>query len=56
MTGEPKLVVDCRGALLENALWVPLVFPSSITAHSDKFEGFVPSLIGKPDFLGMYQT
>ena len=43
-------------AAIENALWVPLVFPSSITAHSDKFEGFVPSLIGKPDFLGMYQT
>ena len=31
-------------AAIENALWVPLVFPSSITAHSDKFEGFVPSL------------
>ena len=43
-------------AALENALWVPLVFPSSIIAHTDEFGGFVPSLIGKPDFLTMYQV
>jgi ABC-type transport system substrate-binding protein len=43
-------------AAVENALWIPLVYPSSITAHTDEFAGFVPSLIGKPDFLPMYQV
>jgi ABC-type transport system substrate-binding protein len=43
-------------AAVDQALWVPLVFPSSITAHRDVFAGFVPSLIGKPDFLTMYQV
>jgi ABC-type transport system substrate-binding protein len=45
-----------NAAVVENALWVPLVYPASTTAHVDEFAGFVPSLIGKPDFLGMYQV
>jgi ABC-type transport system substrate-binding protein len=43
-------------AVVENALWVPLVYPASTTAHTDQFAGFVPSLIGKPDFTRMYQA
>ncbi len=43
-------------AVVSNALWVPLVYPASTTAHTDEFAGFVPSLIGKPDFLSMHQT
>jgi peptide/nickel transport system substrate-binding protein len=42
-------------AIVENALWVPLVYPASITAWKSDFEGFVPSLIGTPDFLTVDQ-
>jgi peptide/nickel transport system substrate-binding protein len=43
-------------AAVEHALWIPLVYPPSITAHSAGFAGFVPSLMAKPDFLSMYQV
>jgi ABC-type transport system substrate-binding protein len=42
-------------AVVDNALWVPLVFPASISAYSSSFKGFVPSLIAKPDFSTMYK-
>ena len=47
---------DLNEAVVENALWIPLVYPASTTAYTDQFAGFVPSLIGKPDFTGMYQA
>ena len=31
------------------------MYPTANTAYTDDFAGFVPSLIGKPDFLTMYQ-
>ena len=40
---------------VEHAMWIPLMYPTANTAHTDDFAGFVPSLIGKPDFLTMYQ-
>jgi len=47
---------DLNAAVVENALWIPLVYPAGTTAHTDAFAGFVPSLIGKPDFTRMYET
>ena len=43
-----------NAAAIENALWVPLLYPASITAWRSEFAGFVPSLIGKPDFLTVH--
>jgi ABC-type transport system substrate-binding protein len=42
-------------AVVDQALWIPLMYPASNTAHTDEFAGFVPTLIGKPDFLTMYR-
>jgi ABC-type transport system substrate-binding protein len=41
-------------AVVEHALWVPLLYPASITAWRTEFAGFTPSLIGKPDFLTVH--
>jgi ABC-type transport system substrate-binding protein len=46
---------DLNAAVVEHALWIPLLYPSSNTVHTDDFAGFVPSLIGKPDFLTMHR-
>jgi len=43
-------------AAVEHALWIPLVFPPSITAYSKDVAGFVPSLMAKPDFLSVYRA
>ena len=40
--------------VVEEALWVPLLYPASITAWRSEFSGFVPSLMGKPDFLTVH--
>lgn len=43
-------------SIIENALWIPLVYPSGIMAWNSDFDGFVPALIDKPNFLTMYKT
>ncbi|MFV0306738.1 MAG: ABC transporter substrate-binding protein [Desertimonas sp.] len=40
--------------VVDQAMWVPLVYPDSITALSNEFTGFTPSLIGKADFLTVH--
>jgi len=38
--------------LFENDLFTPLNFETQLIAHTDKLEGFVPNLLGKPRFDG----
>lgn len=43
-----------RKAISEEALWIPLYFPGSVTAMRDNVEGFEPNLLGKPKVSGMW--
>lgn len=47
---------ELSASAVDNALWVPLVYPSSIVAYSTDFAGFTPSLLGKADFLNVHQA
>ena len=40
-----------RGVIVHNNYIRPLDFPPYLIAYSDKYTGFEPSLIGKPEFL-----
>lgn len=49
-----KVFAELDRMIVDQALWVPLVYPSSITARSADVGGFKPSMMAKPNFRDVY--
>lgn len=51
-----RAFADVQKLVLDNALFVPLVFNSQIVAHTNKVQGYRPTLLGKPRFDDVVMT